>query len=131
VTSDADGNAMAVGAVNVGGAKGVNHAPLDEAPSSAVGAAGAAGGVIDTPLEGRPSSTRWSTVARTHSDRYGWLTLVDMWPKTGRTHQLRRHAAGTLGRPILGGGCRVPGGAPLVTAVAPLDSQLGVGSTTL
>lgn len=59
-------------------------------------------GVIDSPLDGRPSVTRWSTVKWCPSDRYGRLTLVDMWPKTGRTHQLRRHAADTLGCPILG-----------------------------
>jgi 23S rRNA-/tRNA-specific pseudouridylate synthase len=27
-----------------------------------------------------------------------------MWPKTGRTHQLRKHASGALGCPILGDG---------------------------
>ena len=36
------------------------------------------------------------------SERYGALTLVDMWPKTGRTHQLRRHASEALRRPIVG-----------------------------
>jgi 23S rRNA-/tRNA-specific pseudouridylate synthase len=28
--------------------------------------------------------------------------LVDFYPKTGRTHQLRKHAANQLGMPILG-----------------------------
>ncbi|GBF90008.1 hypothetical protein Rsub_02714 [Raphidocelis subcapitata] len=31
----------------------------------------------------------------------GWLTRVHLWPKTGRTHQLRKHMA-YIGHPILG-----------------------------
>ena len=81
--------------------------PEDEVKSGSIPAAGSdtdtrCRGVIDTPLGGRPAVSRWSTVTSAPSDRYGVLTLVDMWPETGRTHQLRRHAAETLRCPILG-----------------------------
>ena len=45
--------------------------------------------------------THYVAVEHTQSTRFEWLTTVDLWPKTGRTHQLRRHMAG-LGFPILG-----------------------------
>ena len=64
------------------------------------------GGVVSAPLGGRAASTRWRRVrfeGGTRDSRAG-LALVDMWPKTGRTHQLRRHAAETLLAPILGDG---------------------------
>jgi 23S rRNA-/tRNA-specific pseudouridylate synthase len=32
---------------------------------------------------------------------YGWLTTVDLWPITGRKHQLHLHMA-RLGHPIVG-----------------------------
>jgi 23S rRNA-/tRNA-specific pseudouridylate synthase len=50
-----------------------------EADAVGGGARGVSGGVIYTPLDGRPSITRWSAVKCTPSDRYGRLTLVDMW----------------------------------------------------
>jgi 23S rRNA-/tRNA-specific pseudouridylate synthase len=40
-------------------------------------------------------------VHTTPSARFGSVTTVDLWPHTGRTHQLRRHLAG-LGHPIVG-----------------------------
>jgi 23S rRNA-/tRNA-specific pseudouridylate synthase len=59
--------------------------------------------VIDTPLSGKPCVTEWRVVRDAPCDgRDERVTLVDMWPKTGRTHQLRRHAAETLRAPILG-----------------------------
>eukprot|EP00192_Tetraselmis_astigmatica_P010688 CAMPEP_0117673714 /NCGR_PEP_ID=MMETSP0804-20121206/14625_1 /TAXON_ID=1074897 /ORGANISM="Tetraselmis astigmatica, Strain CCMP880" /LENGTH=368 /DNA_ID=CAMNT_0005482481 /DNA_START=218 /DNA_END=1324 /DNA_ORIENTATION=+ len=64
-------------------------------------------GIIDTPLLNRDTGamqeavTRYAVVKHTRSLRWGWLTTVDLWPKTGRTHQLRRHMKG-LGYPILG-----------------------------
>ena len=59
--------------------------------SGSVGESGGAGGVVDTPLDGRPSVTRWSTVAWGPSERYRRLTLVDMWPKTagGSSNHIR------------------------------------------
>lgn len=35
------------------------------------------------------------------SERYAWLTTVDLWPLTGRKHQLRLHMA-HIGHPIAG-----------------------------
>jgi len=58
--------------------------------------------VIDTPLSGKSCVTEWRVVRDAPCDTYERVTLVDMWPKTGRTHQLRRHAAETLRAPILG-----------------------------
>lgn len=58
--------------------------------------------VITLPLSGQSCETHWRPVAVVPSERYGALTLVDMWPKTGRTHQLRRHASEALRRPIVG-----------------------------
>lgn len=58
-------------------------------------------GVVDTPLGGRDARTRWAAARHARCLRTEWLTLVDLWPETGRTHQLRRHLHG-LGHPILG-----------------------------
>ena len=58
-------------------------------------------GVIDTPLDGRDSLTRWRAVEHTRSLHVDWFTTVDLEPVTGRTHQLRRHMA-EIGHPILG-----------------------------
>jgi tRNA pseudouridine32 synthase/23S rRNA pseudouridine746 synthase len=48
---------------------------------------------------GKKSITRWKVIERT-----GSLTRVHFWPLTGRTHQLRMHAAHELGlnAPIIG-----------------------------
>ena len=72
------------------------------------------GGDIDLPLApdlfnrprqlvcfetGKKSVTKWQIV-----QRYAAMTKVDFWPLTGRTHQLRMHAAHELGlnAPIVG-----------------------------
>jgi 23S rRNA pseudouridine1911/1915/1917 synthase len=58
-------------------------------------------GLCDEAIDGRPAQTRWAAVAVTPAMRGGWVTTVDAWPLTGRTHQIRRHLAG-LGHPVLG-----------------------------
>ena len=61
--------------------------------------------VVSAPLGGRASvgAVAPGSLERGTRDSRAGLALVDMWPKTGRTHQLRRHAAETLLAPILGG----------------------------
>jgi len=58
-------------------------------------------GIIDAPIKGKVSKTRYSVVQYTDSIRYGTITTVDLFPITGRKHQLRKHLM-SLGHPILG-----------------------------
>jgi 23S rRNA pseudouridine1911/1915/1917 synthase len=77
-----------------------------------------ASGVVDLPLSRDPSRPgRWratrkangiAALTRFESHRAGALTVVTLFPETGRTHQLRAHLE-SLGAPILGD--RLYGGA--------------------
>lgn len=58
-------------------------------------------GRIDAPIDGRDAVSRWQVVSRSRSVHCDTLTTVDLFPETGRTHQLRRHMV-SLGHPILG-----------------------------
>jgi len=58
-------------------------------------------GTIDRPLKGKPSVTRYAVATYTASARYGTLSTVDLYPVTGRRHQLRKHLQ-LVGHPILG-----------------------------
>lgn len=93
-------------------------AVLDGAPT-------ADAGVIDLPLakvssrgdgwrmvgnpRGKPAVTRWEVIARE-----GGRALVAFRPATGRTHQLRVHAASGLGAAIVGDPVYGRGGEPML-----------------
>ncbi len=51
-------------------------------------------GTIDSPISGKESITHYSIICYTrceHDKANGWITTVDLYPVTGRQHQLRRH----------------------------------------
>ncbi|CAM9884672.1 unnamed protein product [Ascophyllum nodosum] len=59
-------------------------------------------GCIVTPLDDKPSVTNFKARRDpVRSLRTDYATTVDLWPVTGRFHQLRRHLA-SIGNPIVG-----------------------------
>ncbi|DAZ97353.1 TPA: hypothetical protein N0F65_010787 [Lagenidium giganteum] len=56
---------------------------------------------ISTDIDGKTSCTALRIVDYSRSASYEWLTTVDLWPLTGRKHQLRLHLA-RVGHPIVG-----------------------------
>jgi len=61
-------------------------------------------GVVDVPIGGKESRTLFRPVRHVRSAKEGeeeWLTLLDLWPVTGRRHQLRRHMK-EIGHHIVG-----------------------------
>ena len=58
-------------------------------------------GEIDFEIEGLKSLTEFKRVVTVRSLRNEFLSLVDLYPQTGRTHQLRIHLS-KLGYPIMG-----------------------------
>lgn len=60
-----------------------------------------AAGKIAEPINGVPARSEFITKQTVPSLRSGHLTLVDLFPITGRTHQLRIHMA-SIGHPIVG-----------------------------
>lgn len=60
--------------------------------------------LIDDPLDDKHAVTVWRTIKYVPSlhANDGYLTLVELKPKTGRHHQLRRHMAWHCQRPIVG-----------------------------
>lgn len=61
-------------------------------------------GLVTEPVDGKEARTRYEVVETTPSLAYGHLTRIDLYPETGRKHQLRQHCAfeAGLGCPILG-----------------------------
>ena len=45
-------------------------------------------GIIDSPIDGRAALTRYKVVTITTSRNFKCLTTVDLWPVSGRRHQL-------------------------------------------
>ncbi len=58
-------------------------------------------GIIDSAIDGQPAHTEFKTLETIASNRSGFLSLLELLPKTGRTHQLRIHLS-SEGYPILG-----------------------------
>ena len=89
--------------------------------------------------KGKPSLTRWRLVAES-----GGRALIEFRPETGRTHQIRVHAASGIGIPLLGdpvygdgkgaartmlhaAGLEVPrDGKPPIVATAPVPADFAV-----
>lgn len=58
-------------------------------------------GTIDTEVNGKNAQTDFETVQKVESVKSGQLSLVELRPRTGRTHQLRIHCS-KIGHPIIG-----------------------------
>lgn len=58
-------------------------------------------GCLTKAIEGKPAVTHYSVIEHYRSLKNDWLTSVDLFPETGRTHQLRIHLS-EAGHPILG-----------------------------
>ena len=61
-------------------------------------------GLVDLPIDDKTAVTKWVVTRRARSLKLGGshLTELALYPKTGRTHQLRIHCAEALKCPILG-----------------------------
>ena len=58
-------------------------------------------GIFDNPVEGKAAKTTFQRVLEIPSLQNEWLSLLDLSPHTGRTHQLRIHLS-QAGFPIVG-----------------------------
>jgi RluA family pseudouridine synthase len=58
-------------------------------------------GVINEKIDEKEAITRYKTISHAPSLYAGWVSLVEIYPETGRTHQIRKHMA-HIGHPVLG-----------------------------
>ena len=58
-------------------------------------------GLIDLSIKDKTALTRYRRISFVESLQNQWLSLVDLFPETGRTHQLRIHLSES-GHPIVG-----------------------------
>ena len=58
-------------------------------------------GTIDFTIDEKESVSEYKVLKTVTSERFGFLNLVQLIPKTGRRHQLRKHLS-AIGNPILG-----------------------------
>ena len=56
---------------------------------------------INIPINGKSASSEIETIGSTKWPVFGTVTLVKIYPKTGRKHQIRKHLA-MIGHPIVG-----------------------------
>ena len=58
-------------------------------------------GTIELPLDGKPCRTDYGADPAVRSLHTEWVTPLTLHPRTGRTHQIRRHLA-AIGHPVVG-----------------------------
>ena len=58
-------------------------------------------GIIEFPIDDKPALTAFQVLKTVRSEKFDFLNLVELKPRTGRTHQLRRHLF-LSGNPIMG-----------------------------
>lgn len=58
-------------------------------------------GKIDITVDNKSAFTEYEVLQRVTSERFKFFNLVELHPKTGRKHQLRKHLL-SIGNPILG-----------------------------
>jgi RluA family pseudouridine synthase len=58
-------------------------------------------GFFDRPIDGKEAYTQYQCLQQVRSIKSKWLSLLSLFPQTGRTHQLRIHLS-QAGHPILG-----------------------------
>lgn len=58
-------------------------------------------GIVESAIKGQDSISRYKLVKHGRSLHTDWMSLIDLFPETGRTHQLRIHMS-EAGFPMLG-----------------------------
>lgn len=58
-------------------------------------------GTINQEIENKPAITHYELIETGNSNKFGAISLIELIPETGRTHQIRIHMA-SIGCPVLG-----------------------------